>query len=152
MIFNLTFSKVSAGTTTISFFDDGSSCFYANDSSQTLNDLPASSYYFDGSVTFQPLGVGEAGREILSLSVYPNPFTGRATARWYAPFTGTATLVIYNLLGEQVELVEKRIEQPGAQEFGIPPGRLSPGIYTVRILLRGSGRVLMGTTKAVCCE
>lgn len=52
-IFNIGFSKVAAGTSAITWTDDGYSCYYANGSYGTLNDQPTSSYYFNGSVTFQ---------------------------------------------------------------------------------------------------
>ena len=37
----------------VTWFDDGSSCYYINGSSTVLNDTPTSSFYFNGSVTFQ---------------------------------------------------------------------------------------------------
>lgn len=52
VIFNIQFSKVAAGTAVLAWLDDGYSCFYGNDSSVILNDLPTADYYFDGSVTF----------------------------------------------------------------------------------------------------
>jgi hypothetical protein len=53
VIFNIGFSKVKTGTSDLTWFDDGTSCFYRNGSYILLNDTPASHYYLNGSVTFQ---------------------------------------------------------------------------------------------------
>ena len=52
VIFNLTFSKVAAGTSTITWNDTYSDGQWSDGNSITLNDLPKSAFYFDGSVTF----------------------------------------------------------------------------------------------------
>jgi hypothetical protein len=52
-IFIFGFNKNKAGTSPLSWFDDGSSCYYMSGSSTVLNDLPTSSFYVNGSVTFQ---------------------------------------------------------------------------------------------------
>jgi hypothetical protein len=53
IIFNIHFSKVTTGTSALTWFDNGTSCFYRNGSYILLNDLPDSIYYINGSVTFQ---------------------------------------------------------------------------------------------------
>ena len=50
-IFNITFSKVTGGTSQLTFVDDGNSCFWADDNDVTLNDTPTSTYYINGSIT-----------------------------------------------------------------------------------------------------
>lgn len=54
VILNITFSKVASGTTSLAWYDegDGSLCYYINGSGIILNDIPASSFYFNGSLTF----------------------------------------------------------------------------------------------------
>jgi hypothetical protein len=52
VILNIEFSRVSKGTSPLTWFDDGYSCYYANGNAVILNDLPTSSYYLNGSVTF----------------------------------------------------------------------------------------------------
>ncbi|MCK7539605.1 MAG: hypothetical protein MZV63_56195 [Marinilabiliales bacterium] len=47
---DLTFIYTS-GTSTLTFFDDGASCQYANGSFIVLNDSPTSSYYHNGVIT-----------------------------------------------------------------------------------------------------
>jgi len=53
VIFNIQFSKVTTGTSALTWFDNGTSCFYRNGSYILLNDIPDSIYYINGSVTFQ---------------------------------------------------------------------------------------------------
>ncbi len=53
VIFVLTFTRVSYGTTLISFDDTYDDRQWSNGNSITLNDLPLDTYYIDGSLTFQ---------------------------------------------------------------------------------------------------
>jgi PKD repeat protein len=53
VIFNINFSKVLSGTTTVSWFDDGYSCYYSDGSYNILNDSPTTTFYISGSLTFQ---------------------------------------------------------------------------------------------------
>jgi len=52
VLFNITFTKVTDGTSPLTWYDNGSSCYYRNGNYVILNDLPTSSYYFNGSVSF----------------------------------------------------------------------------------------------------
>lgn len=53
LLLTVLFSKVKNGTSPLTWFDDGYSCFYGNDSSSILNDIPTSDYYINGTVVFQ---------------------------------------------------------------------------------------------------
>jgi hypothetical protein len=60
-IFNISFTKVTNGTTNLNFVDDsnGRACKYTtvvNSISQTLNDSPLSTYYVPGALTFTNQG------------------------------------------------------------------------------------------------
>ncbi len=52
IIFNITFSRVTSGTTAITWYDNGYSCYYSDGPGNILYDLPTSSFYFNGSLTF----------------------------------------------------------------------------------------------------
>ncbi len=54
VLFSIVFTKISDGTTPVSWDDDGFSCVYYDGSYNRLNDLPASTYYTDGTLTFLP--------------------------------------------------------------------------------------------------
>ena len=61
VFFTITFNKVTSGTANLTFFDNGNTCKYSDINSVVLNDVPASTYYLPGSVTFQ----GDAPKTIL---------------------------------------------------------------------------------------
>ncbi|MCX6229931.1 MAG: cohesin domain-containing protein [Bacteroidetes bacterium] len=51
IIFNISFQKVSSGTTALTFSDNGFSCIFYNGNSVALNDTPYAGYYQNGSLT-----------------------------------------------------------------------------------------------------
>lgn len=53
VIFNISFTKVTSGTTAITWFDNGNSCKYSDLNSVVLTDVPTASFYLNGSLTFQ---------------------------------------------------------------------------------------------------
>ena len=76
-IFNITFNKVSSGTSNLSFdssIDEYDCQFYYKDpidgKSKVLNDQPESSYYFPGSLTFYSEGICQIGRASCRGRVY----------------------------------------------------------------------------------
>jgi len=52
LLFTIDFIKVSPGTSTLVWIDDGYSCQYNDENGNALNDIPTSDFYFDGAVTF----------------------------------------------------------------------------------------------------
>ncbi len=52
VIFNIAVTKVTAGTSAITWSDNGYSCVWYDGNYIVLNDIPTSTYYIDGSVTF----------------------------------------------------------------------------------------------------
>lgn len=68
VIFNISFSKVSTGTSLLTWIDDGYSCAWSNDAFQYLNDIPTSDYYINGSVSF--------GTVLILNAFLEGPFTG----------------------------------------------------------------------------
>jgi PKD repeat protein len=52
VIFRIACSKVTAGTSPITWSDDGGSCIWYSGGFIPLNDIPASTYYINGSITF----------------------------------------------------------------------------------------------------
>ena len=50
VIFRLQFTKVATGTSSLTFEDDGYSCYWGDGDYQILNDIPFSTYYIPGSL------------------------------------------------------------------------------------------------------
>jgi hypothetical protein len=53
VIFNINFSKTGNGMTSLLWIDNGNSCTYSDGSFNSLNDLPFSDYYMNGTLVFQ---------------------------------------------------------------------------------------------------
>ena len=54
VIFDIVFTKIAPGTSAITWEDDGFSCVWYDGNWNALNDVPISSYYINGAVTFPP--------------------------------------------------------------------------------------------------
>ncbi len=52
-LFNIQFSKVSYGSTPVTFINNGYTCEYSDENGIVLNDMPTSTYYINGSLFFQ---------------------------------------------------------------------------------------------------
>ena len=52
-LFNIQFSKVSYGSTPVTFINDSYTCEYGDEKAVVLNDMPTSTYYINGSLFFQ---------------------------------------------------------------------------------------------------
>jgi hypothetical protein len=78
-----------------------------------------------------------------SLVAYPNPTTGQLTVQYTSNLTGTVSLRIFSIIGEQVLLANYRVS-PGTQSYTLDLSKLPSGHYIVRIAgvdLRGSKMV-----------
>lgn len=70
---------------------------------------------------------------------YPNPFNSETIIRYRSVVAGDVTVVVYNLLGEEVRHLENRSTHPGEHvlnwngknDFGYP---LPSGVYVVRVM------------------
>ncbi|MCB0565755.1 MAG: T9SS type A sorting domain-containing protein [Phaeodactylibacter sp.] len=77
------------------------------------------------------------------LEVFPNPFSGQATVRFFLPQAGTATVEVYNLQGQRIQPLAAGAYEAGSHELpwygGAEGGKaLESGVYLVR-LITGEG-------------
>lgn len=68
---------------------------------------------------------------------YPNPFKRTAIMRYYLPQPGRVQAVLYNTLGQLVEVLVDEVRSEGWHGFRISGRDLSPGIYFVRVQAAG---------------
>ena len=60
---------------------------------------------------------------------YPNPFNPYTTIEYDLAKKGNVTIKIYNILGQEVETLINKIQQPGSYRIKWKPKNLSSGIY-----------------------
>jgi len=83
-------------------------------------------------------GVGiepnEVGSESFSaLTAYPNPFTEMTNVRYEISKGSSANLVVYNILGERVRVIDLGYRSAGTHEFTFDKGNLNPGMYILQL-------------------
>lgn len=67
---------------------------------------------------------------------YPNPVDGSTTIRYQVPQGSTASLVIYDLEGKQVQSFN--ISEAGEGSLELTSGTLAPGVYVYSLLVDGA--------------
>lgn len=65
---------------------------------------------------------------------YPNPFNPSTTIVYELGQAGTVALGIYNVLGQQVANIKNEYHKPGRYSATFDAGRLSSGIYFIRMI------------------
>jgi hypothetical protein len=89
--------------------------------------------YREGGVIFPPVEVKEKSNEIPSKFTlyqnYPNPFNPSTTIEFDIPERTNVKLVIYDILGREVEtLIDKELE-PGKYKLNFTATNLPSGVY-----------------------
>lgn len=64
---------------------------------------------------------------------YPNPFNPTTTIPFQLPVDGNVTLTVYNILGQQVQVLVREEMQAGYHEAVLDASRLASGTYIYRI-------------------
>jgi hypothetical protein len=87
------------------------------------------------------VGVGEtapaAGAERPQLWGEPNPFTGRATLRFYLPSPGSVRLTVHDVAGREVARLVDGWREGGEHIAGFDANGHSNGVYWYRLATRG---------------
>ena len=69
---------------------------------------------------------------------YPNPFNPGTTIRFDLPQVSTVTLVVYNILGQEVaRLLDRRRLEAGYEEVTFKAGDVPSGVYLYRLSAEG---------------
>lgn len=71
--------------------------------------------------------------------IYPNPFNPSALIRYDLPKTGFVSLKIYDILGNEIMLLEEGVKQAGKHEITYNASNLASGVYF--ILLNADGNI-----------
>jgi len=110
-----------------------------------MNDETTVPWFLDSTQT----GVGTPQSSLpISYDVtnYPNPFNPSTTIRFELPVTGHATLIVYDLLGREVERLIDGEMAAGVHEIRFTPPAKASGVYIYRLtagLNTASGRMVL---------
>lgn len=66
---------------------------------------------------------------------YPNPFNPRTTIKFDLPFSSIVNLAVYNLLGEEVEVILNNEMTAGTHKKVFEAAHLASGIYFFKIII-----------------
>ena len=89
-----------------------------------------------------PMGIQKVSRvsdiESLPVSIdlhqnYPNPFNARTTIAYVLPSSGKVALEVYNILGQQIMLVDQGFKEEGLHTMYLDAADLASGIYLYRL-------------------
>ncbi len=65
---------------------------------------------------------------------YPNPFNPETRIRYSLPSESRINIAIYNTLGQQIELLENKIQTAGTHELNFDASNLTSGVYIYRMV------------------
>jgi hypothetical protein len=111
-----------------------------------------------GDVDASYTGIKEA--EILStndgtqddwfeLSNYPNPFAGQTTFSYSQPVEGMATIRIFDLMGNLVNVIDNADQSEGQHEISFDAQGFAPGVYLYVFTLKTSDDMMIQNGKMV---
>ncbi len=64
---------------------------------------------------------------------YPNPFNPTTTIDYSVPQTGTVSLKVYNLLGQEIATLFSGVQQAGNHAAVFDGSRLASGVYFYKL-------------------
>ena len=67
------------------------------------------------------------------LELYPNPARQSFRISYYNPAAGRVQILLYDILGKRVRVLEERYQAAGEHEVRFNAGELSTGVYFVRL-------------------
>ncbi|GJQ62747.1 MAG: hypothetical protein SCALA702_18000 [Melioribacteraceae bacterium] len=113
--------------------------------SYTDYDLNAGTYYyrlkqvdFDGSVNYSETVEADFMPVEFSLGQnYPNPFNPTTNIKFALPVASSVKLVVYNMLGQQVQTLVNEKLTAGLHEVNLNASRFSSGVYIYAIEAQG---------------
>jgi hypothetical protein len=110
-------------------------------------DLDGTSHYSDAVSVVAGVDVTPVVKEFVLNQSYPNPFNPSTTISYSVPKQAHASLVIYNMLGEQVATLVNEVVAPGAHSVVWNASGLSSGTYFY--VLNSDSRVQVRKTMLV---
>lgn len=132
VFFTITFNKVTSGTANLTFFDNGNTCKYSDINSVVLNDVPASTYYLPGSVTFQ----GDAPKTAFPAEIIACPGESIAVPVTVTDFN---TIGAVSLTMTYVPSVLSYVSATSNPAFDLEINLTSPGVIVIGGIAASTG-------------
>ena len=91
---------------------------------------------FDGTSTYSKaisVEVDFTPKEYTLYQNYPNPFNPSTTIKFALPFDSNVRITVYNLLGEQVEVIFDQVKEVGYHNVSWNASSLASGVYIYTI-------------------
>ncbi|MBI2417465.1 MAG: T9SS type A sorting domain-containing protein [Ignavibacteriales bacterium] len=76
------------------------------------------------------------------IASFPNPFNPSTSLRYNVNVRGAVSLIIYNVLGEQVKQLVNEVKEPGIYEVSFNASQLPTGMYICHFTTSNSKKVL----------
>ncbi len=106
---------------------------YLRDTTLVYNIFIKDFVYSDPATSVENDGVGNPA-EFLLFQNYPNPFNPSTTIRFELPVNSQVDLRIYNLLGQEVEVLINNEElNSGAYKYNFNASQLTSGVYFYKL-------------------
>ena len=67
---------------------------------------------------------------------YPNPFNPSTTIRYSLPVTSNVKLSVFNILGEEVQILVNETKEAGIYTINFNASQLNSGIYFYKLVMR----------------
>jgi hypothetical protein len=83
--------------------------------------------------------------EFLLQQNYPNPFNPSTRISYFIPSQSDVRLVIYNLMGQEIQVLVNEVRSAGSYEVEFNASQLPSGVYIYRLTAGG----LISTNKMV---
>jgi type IX secretion system substrate protein len=86
-------------------------------------------------VDWAGLGIDDKKQGSLSsgIQTYPNPFSNFTTVKFEIAQSSNVELIVYNILGEKVRILELGQHSSGIHEVNFSKGDLNPGMYILQL-------------------
>jgi hypothetical protein len=91
---------------------------------------------FDGTITYSnviSVEVDFTPKEYTLYQNYPNPFNPSTTIKFALPFDSNVRITIYNMLGEQIEVIFDQVREVGYHNVSWNARDLASGVYIYTI-------------------
>jgi len=91
---------------------------------------------FDGTFSYSKVASVEVDftpKEYTLFQNYPNPFNPSTTIKFALPFDSNVRIAVYNLLGEQVEVIFDQVKEVGYHNISWNASELASGVYIYTI-------------------